>query len=337
MQAHAVVFPRAHTVEFRSVTCPDPGPDDVVVETAYSWISNGTEGSYLRGERIAGDTAFRPGDALPFPVVAGYQKTGQVTWVGDHVKDLQIGETVFAATSRVDGMFHATGGHVSPSVGTRDQIWKLPAQPDPLAFAGMVLTQVGYNCGTRPRMQPGDAVVVMGDGLVGHWAAQTLSLRGARVVMVGRHPDRLAQFRTSPTHYRVHERSKGFPAALADLRLPPLQVVVDTVGSVPGLQQLQPFMARGGQIVSAGFYGTADAWSLQELRNQELSLHAVAGWTRSRMNQTRKLIGSGQLQTLPLITHRFPVQEAAAAWALIQSKTKPCLGVVLDWTSVAHA
>ena len=271
------------------------------------------------------------------PWSRGYQKIGTVAWTGDHIRDLQVGETVFAATGRVDDMFHAAGGQVSPSVSARDQIWKLPDRPLPLAFAGMVLTQVGYNCGTRPRMRPGDAAVVIGDGLVGHWAAQTLSLRGARVVMVGRHADRLAKFPAGPTHYRLHEHNAEFPRELADLHLPPLQVVVDTVGTVRHLQQLQPFMARGGQIVSAGFYGTDDLWSLQELRDQELSLHAVAGWTRPRMDETLRLIANGQLQTLPLITHHFPVQEAASAWNLIQAKAEPCLGVILDWTSMPHA
>ncbi len=337
MQAQAVVFPSARQVEFRTVTCPDPGPGDVVVEVTHSWISNGTEGSYLRGERIAGDTAFRQGDPVPFPVVAGYQKIGSVIWVGDRIRDLQIGETVFAATGRVNGMFHAAGGQVSPSVTSRDQIWKLPAQPQPLAFAGMVLTQVGYNCGARPQLQPGDTAVVIGDGLVGHWAAQTLSLRGAQIVMVGRHADRLAKFPSGPTHYHIDEHSKNYLEDLSDLKLQPLQVVVDTVGTTAHLQQLQPFMARGGQIVSAGFYGTDDLWSLQDLRNQELSLHSVSGWSRPRMNETLKLIASGQLWTLSLITHHFPVQEAAAAWALIQSKAEPCLGVILDWTSIPYA
>ncbi len=71
-----------------------------------TWISNGAE-AYLRGEYIAGDTAFRAEDPLPFPVVAG-----------DYIRDLQVGETVFAATGRVNGT---------------------------------ILTQIGYNCGIRPK------------------------------------------------------------------------------------------------------------------------------------------------------------------------------------------
>ena len=78
MNAEAVVFCAPNVVEFQQVTCPDPGPGDAVVRVIHSWISNGTEGSFLRGERIAGDTAYRPGDPLPFPMVAGYQKIGVV-------------------------------------------------------------------------------------------------------------------------------------------------------------------------------------------------------------------------------------------------------------------
>ena len=71
MQADAVVFTAPNTVEFSTVTAPDPGPNNIAVRITHSWISNGTEGSFLRGERIEGDTAYRKGDPWPFPIVAG--------------------------------------------------------------------------------------------------------------------------------------------------------------------------------------------------------------------------------------------------------------------------
>lgn len=331
MQAQAVVFPERNRVEFTTVDCPDPGPDDVVVEVMHSWISNGTEGSYLRGERIAGDTAFRPGHAHPFPVVAGYQKVGRVTWTGVHIRDIDVGEIVFAATGKVHGMFHAQGGQVSPSVTPRAGIWKLPTGPAPLAFAGMVLAQVGYNCGTRALTWPGACALVLGDGLVGQWAAQTLSLQGVRVLLLGRHDDRLARFPEAPTHYTRHEQQDDWYSDLATLFPGGLDIVVDTAGALAHVLQVLPLIARGGQIVSAGFYGTDDLMSLQELRQHEISLHSVAGWTRPRMDRTRHLIATGQLQTLPLITHHFPVAAAVEAWSLIQAKSEPVLGVILDW------
>ena len=51
----------------------------------------------------------------------------------------------------------------------------------------------------------------------------------------------------------------------------------------------------------------------------------------SRAFATLTLIAAGHLQTLPLITHHFPVAQAADAWRLIAQKTEPVLGVILDW------
>ena len=67
MKASAAVATAPNHVEFRTVEVPDPGDEDVVVRVRHSWISNGTEGSFIRGERIAGDTPRRASDPLPFP------------------------------------------------------------------------------------------------------------------------------------------------------------------------------------------------------------------------------------------------------------------------------
>lgn len=334
MRASAVVFTGPNQVSFQEIECPEPGPGDVVVELHHSWISNGTEGSFLRGERLSGDEAWRPGDPMPFPMVAGYQKVGRVLQVGAAVKDLAPGDRVFASMSKVCGMFdNRFAGHVSPSVCERGAVIKLPAGCDPLACSGLVLTQVGYNCGTRPAVAPGELAVVIGDGLVGQWAAQTLAQRGARVVLVGRHEDRLARFRRyGLTMAGGHDF--GF-AAVQALAGGPVQVVVETVGQVAALHTYRPTMARGGQMVIAGFYRPSGdvnlQTSLQAFRNHELSFHLVSGATAARLEATLQWIVAGKLNTLDLLTHRFPVERAAEAWALIEGKREPVLGVVLDW------
>ena len=91
MKANAVVFTARNEVVYQEGDCPDPGADDIVVELTHSWISNGTEGSFLRGERIAGDTPYQDGDPDPFPIVAGYQKVGTVMSVGPEVDGFEVG------------------------------------------------------------------------------------------------------------------------------------------------------------------------------------------------------------------------------------------------------
>jgi 3-hydroxyethyl bacteriochlorophyllide a dehydrogenase len=328
MKSNAVVFKDRNQVVFESVESPDPGPDQVVVNVTHSWISNGTEGSYLRGERIEGDTPWRPGDPHPFPVIAGYQKVGVVDWVGSDVDGFSKGDSVFVSVSAVTEMFEPRGGHISPSVSGAGAVIKLPPGLDPVAYSGLVLTQVGFNCGDRPRLEPGDVAVVVGDGLVGQWAAQMLASRGAKTLLIGRHPDRLEKFKSGETLLE----SGGAWVDVVKTRFPDgVQVGVDTVGSLGVMGQLESLMKRFGHLVSAGFYGPDDRLPLQPPRYKELSIDLVSGATRQRLEQTMELVDQGKLDTLSLITHRFPVEQAARAWELIESKREPVLGVILEW------
>lgn len=336
MKASAVVFTAPNQVEFRAVECPEPGAQDVVIEVWHSWISNGTEGSFLRGERTAGDTTWRPGDPSPFPLIAGYQKVGRVTYVGPEVTGLAVGDWVFAVMSQVLGMFDRHAGHVSPSVCHQRFVHRLPAGVDPVAYSGLVLTQVGYNCGTRPRLVGGQVAVVVGDGLVGQWTGQALKARGARVIMTGRHESRLAAFRSGGWGEAVRVPAGSGVAEIKQLGAGPVYVLVDTIGDTRLYDDYLPLMAHGGTVVSAGFYGTEDRIELQRYRFRELAFDLAAGITRERLDETMEWIRAGKLVTLPLITHRFPVAQAADAWRLIETKREHVLGVVLDWPAAGN-
>jgi 3-hydroxyethyl bacteriochlorophyllide a dehydrogenase len=333
VKAKAVVFEAENQVDFQEIQVPDPTPEHVVIRTRFSWISNGTERSYLFGERSNGETSFQPGDLPVFPLVPGYQKTGTVESVGSEVEGLRPGDWVFVAGSLVNYGIASTGGHVSPAVAAIDAIWKLPDGVDPIAASGLVLTQVGYNCGTRPPVDRGNVGVVVGDGLVGHWAAQTLAWQGAEVIMLGRHEFRLGrlgiegattinQNATNPIdalRRRFSDASDG------------IDILVDTVGDIQTVNDCLPLMASGGHIATAGFYGTEGMIDIQKLRYGEQTLHSPSGWKRERMDQTLKLIASGDLETNSLISHRFPARKAAAAWDLILNRREEFLGVVLEW------
>lgn len=334
MKSHAAVFTGPNAVCFQAIECPEPGPEDLVIELHHSWISNGTEGSFLRGERLSGDVAWRPGDPAPFPMVAGYQKVGRVLQVGADVQGFARGDWVFASMSKVLGMFdNQFAGHVSPSVCHQGAVQRLPEGANPLAFSGLVLTQVGFNCGSRSAIAPGQTAVVMGDGLVGQWAGQTLAQRGAKVVMIGRHRERLRRFEPYGLT-RLGGQDHGV-AAVQALGLGPVQVLVETVGDATVLQRYLPLMARGGHMVIAGFYRPSGEVNLQEslqaFRNHEISFDLASGATRARLEETMAWVADGRLDTLGLLTHRLPVEDAALAWQLIATQRDSVLGVVLDW------
>ncbi|HSV72962.1 MAG TPA: zinc-binding dehydrogenase [Chthonomonadales bacterium] len=331
MRARAAVALEPRRVELRDVDVPEPTADDAVVRVTHSWISNGTEGSFVRGERIAGDTPRSETDPLPFPHVPGYQKVGLVEACGANVRHVKPGDTVFATVSSVAGMFYSFGGHVSPAVTHGSQIWRLPEGLDPVAASGLVLTQVGYNVGTCAPVGEGDAAVVIGDGMVGHWSAQTLQRRGARVMMLGKHEERLSLLALMAGDRAVNVTRRAPVDAVRAWAPDGVALVADTVGTVPLLEALIPTMRHHGHISSAGFYGHEGRIDIQKLRERELSLHAPSGWSHERMDATLDWLARGALATLHLITHRFPIEQVGEAFDLILKRREPVLGVVLDW------
>ena len=331
MQAQAAVAIEPGRVAFETVSVPDPGADDVVVRVRHSWISNGTEGSFVRGERIGGDTPRQPSDPMPFPHVPGYQKVGIVESIGENVTHVQPGDVVFATVSKVEEMFYNFAGHVSPAVTHKSQVWKLPPEVAPDAASGLVLTQVGYNVGMRAPIEPGDKVVVIGDGMVGQWAAQTFQHRGAAVCLLGKHDDRLARFVCLDGDTTVNVTQQEPLEAVSAWAGRSVHVVADTVGSIDGMERLHPAMRRDSHLVSAGFYGSNGLLDVQKLRDREMTLHAPAGWTAARIEATLGLLAQGVLSTLPLVTHRFPASRCAEAFGLILARRDSVLGVILDW------
>jgi threonine dehydrogenase-like Zn-dependent dehydrogenase len=223
------------------------------------------------------------------------------------------------------------GGHVSPAVTPIESIWKIPKGVDPIAVSGLVLVQVGYNCATRPPVQKGDVAVVIGDGLVGHWATQMLAHRGTKVILVGRHDSRLQRLKVANS-ITINEVREDSVSKVRGLISPEgVAVLVDTIGSVPMIKSFHPLMRRNGHIVSAGFCGTGGLIDIQMLRMGELTLHCPSGWDRDRMDRTLDLIIGGVIDTMSLITHHFPAREAETAWDLILNRKEDFLGVILEW------
>ena len=331
MTTTAIVFEAANQVRVREVALPEPKTDEAVVRTTWSWISNGTEGSFLRGERADGETPSSPERPAPFPIVAGYQRVGVVEWAGPDSGVVE-GQRVFATVTRLEGLATSHGGQVLRGPVQAQQLYPLPDEgPPEEAYAGLVLTQVGYNCGARPEVEDGDAAIVIGDGMVGHWSAQTLRQRGAKVAMLGRHATRMQKLEGGAGGLTVNGRDDGWLEAVRSWAAGSLGVIIDTVGTVPDVEALFPLLRKYGSIASAGYLGERGRIDIQMLRKREAALYAPSGWTRPRMETTLEWVRSGKLDTLGLVTDRLPATDAGEAWRRIREQRETTLGVLLDW------
>jgi len=329
--ALAIVNVAPNRVELQQVGVPDPRPNDVVVITKHSMISNGTERSVLAGERGYGRAEGDPSDS-PFPQVGGYQKVGMVEAVGRDVRGLAEGDWVFATLGRTNLREFPMAGHVGISVTHRNEVLKLPRGLDPIAASGLVTTQVGYNHGSRPPVSEGTRAIVVGDGLVGLWSAETLQARGAAVLLIGRHDERLRAFEERGDSRVANAHNENVDLVAAQFAPGGAAVVIDTMTTTDALRQSLRFLAHDGHIVAGGYYIQGhNLIDYMPLTAREATLYTPGGWTRTRLERTLEWIAEGRLRVPDKISHRWPIARAVEAFELLVHKSEPFLAMVIDW------
>ena len=337
MKTPAVLFTGKNQVEFGEVEVPDPGPNDVMIRTTHSWISNGTEMSFLIKDRWDGITPWRAGLPEPFPIVPGYQRVGVIESLGDEVEGFEVGQTVFSTIAATVGTHLGFGGHLHRGPSNAAEVYPLPEGDDPVQYSGLVLTQVGYNSASRPPVEGEPFAMVIGDGMVGQWAAQTLQARGAKVAMIGMMDFRLNLFNKREGDLVLSARDPKWLVEVAEWAGGEFDIVVDTVGNDVNFDtniKLVPMMRWGGHFVMTGHMGHKFFMDLREFIYRECTIHCPCAWTRQRMETTRDWIHEGKLKTLPLITDRMNARDVGEAWDKIRSSMDTTLGIVLDWDNI---
>ena len=326
MQTNAVVFARAEDVEIRTIEMPPPGPGQVQIRTHVSTISAGTEGWALRDLFTWAPT--------PFPCVPGYQRVGTIVAVGPDVADWQVGDRVMATNGQWEGpVAPFWGSHVACANTPVEQLFRIPSGAGDLDASTTVVAQVGYNAASRAVIEPGDWVVVYGDGLIGQSAAQAIRARGAKAILVGHRAERLALGAAHSADAAVNSHEQDVVAAVrSHTGSETVPVVLDTVQSENAQRQYVPLLETGrGQIVYSGFTPGKTWADMGLLQQRELTTHFVSGWTRERMDATLGLMAEGKMSLRPLITHHVPYARGPEMYRMILEKSPSLLGATLDW------
>ena len=106
--------------------------------------------------------------------------------------------------------------------------------------------------------------------------------------------------------------------------------IYDASGRGDLLDELIGRIARGGEIVLAGFYAEPLSFAFPPAFMREARLRVAAEWTPRDLAATRELVESGALSLSGLITHERPAGRAAEAYATAFSDPA-CLKMIIDW------
>jgi threonine dehydrogenase-like Zn-dependent dehydrogenase len=182
----------------------------------------------------------------------------------------------------------------------------------------------GYHAmaGTRP--EPGDTVLVIGDGAVGLMACHAARLFGpASIVLAGHHGDRLdLGHRLGATHSVEGEGAdmRALLAELTDGRGP--DVVVASVCH-PDVMRTACEVARpGGRIGWVGmevlFEFPEVPWDVAWFKN--LTLTGGVCPARRYIHRLWPLLEQGRIEPSPVFTHTVGLEEVPAAYAAMAAR-----------------
>jgi NADPH:quinone reductase-like Zn-dependent oxidoreductase len=232
--AHAFWLRSPGHGEIRSAVLREPGPDEVLIRTACSGVSRGTETLVFRGAVPAGQQTtmrapFQEGD-LPGPVKYGYLNVGTVE---QGPPDLR-GRTVFCLYP------HQTAYVVPASAVT---VVPEDVPPARAVLAGTVETAINALWDAAPRL--GDRVTVVGAGMVGCCVARLLSAFPAtQVTLVDVDATRAEVAAALGVDFAL-------PADAADGR----DLVVHTSATSAGLQRSLELLAPERSVIDLSWYG----------------------------------------------------------------------------------
>lgn len=225
MHTRALLFTAPHQVSLSETTIPVPGPGEVLIETAYSCVSPGTELRCLAGQQV---------NSPPYPFIPGYALAGHIRQAGPGVS-LAAGTAVFASGTLHAGHARLWGGHCGHIVTTADKVVPVPGGVDLAAAATAKLAAIAYHGIRLARAMPHETVAILGLGAIGRFSAQLHALGGARVIAADLSPARRASAESAGL--ATVDPGSNLPAAFARCCPEGADVVVDATGAPAVLGQ----------------------------------------------------------------------------------------------------
>jgi 2-desacetyl-2-hydroxyethyl bacteriochlorophyllide A dehydrogenase len=333
MKAPAVVFAGPGRVEIREMTVAEPGPGQVGVRTAFSGVSQGTERWALTGRY--GQFTENPGGC--YPCSPGYQASGVIEAVGPGVTGLREGDPVFLAGTRFLDPAHNYPGpcmasHAGYLVAPQAEVTPVPPGADMAAAALYHMAGVSRHGVRLTKVQPGGLVAVLGLGMIGQMSAQAARRAGGTVIATDLIPLRLAAAAKYSADTVVDANSGRLEDAVREQAPDGADVVIDTTGDHRVFDRCLGLIRREGRITLQGYYPDPISIDFHRTHLQRPTVTFPCGWDDEDNAELAEDMATGGVLIEPLITHRVPFEDAAAAYELVLEHPERSLGMVLAWS-----
>jgi 2-desacetyl-2-hydroxyethyl bacteriochlorophyllide A dehydrogenase len=333
-EMRAVVVERPGAAALRRVPRPEPGPGEVLVRVGAAGIC-GSDVEVLEGRR--------PARYVRYPIIPGHEWAGTVAAVGPGVENVEEGAAVVAEGLRAcgdcarcregrtnlcdadyaeTGFTHA-GAFADFLCVPAHLVHRLPPGTDLPAAALLEPAACVAQGLLEADLRPGVTAAVVGSGTLGLIAVALLGRYSpARLALVGTRPTRLELGRTMGATETWNVRDGQRPE-------PGFDLVFEATGTVDGARTAVELARRGGTVVLEGISGEPGGIDSDTVVLGHLRVQGVFGASRNAWRWVTDLFAAGLLDTEPLVSHSFPLEEHVAAFAASTDRDGNALKVQL--------
>ncbi len=313
LETTAVLLKGPQDLDLETLTLKAPVAGDLVVDITHSGISTGTEKLFWSGQ-------MPPFPGMGYPLVPGYEAAGEVV-EADPSTGFKPGDHVFVPGANCyDGAFGLFGGAAARVVTAADRVTRIDAG---LGAEGALLALAATARHAMAGLNKAVPDLIVGHGVLGRLLARLTVAAGAPAPTVWEiDPSR----RTGAVGYQVIDPKDDTRRDYTS--------VYDASGSVEAISDMIGVIAKGGEIVLAGFYTGAISFAFPPAFMKEARFRVAAEWTRDDLHATRALVESGTLSLNGLITHTSPASDASRAYTQAFTDAD-CLKMILNWKDAA--
>src|SRR6188474_567195 len=305
----ALVFEEPRSAAVRELDVPSIAADEVLVRSRNVGICH-SDFELYEGRYII---------PITYPIIPGHEWSGEIAEVGQDVTSLKTGDRVVGECVVNGGNDHfgfsISGANAEYFVAKASWLHQIP---DELSFAQGAFVEpfsVAYSATVAAGgIDASDEVAVIGGGPIGLLCAMAAATMGASVTLVEPQAHRRALGLEIGAREALDPTASSLAAQAAEAtRGRGFDVVIEAAGVPAAMASALPIAGFGARVVFVGIdVGGSAPVEIGLVQSKALQVKGIIGsaglWPR-----TIRFMATSGLDPTPLLTARFPLEDAPAA------------------------
>ena len=334
----AVYINHPGETEIREVPMPVRKPGEALLKLLYGGICGSDLGSYR------GTFAY-----FDYPRIPGHEISAEILEIDENPYGLKKGMIVTCnpyfncgnCYSCQRGIFNACMDNQTLGCqrdGAFSEFFTMPLERiydgkglSPKVLAAIEPFCISYHGVQRANIQPGDRVLVMGAGTIGVLAACAAKMAGGQVYLCDIAPSKLRYamdtFGFSGTILNDH------PGALQEAAGQGFDVCIEAVGLPSTFQACIDAAAFGGKVVLIGIGKQNLDFNFTMIQKKELNIFGSRNALKKDFVELIDLVKAGTVDLEKIITHVYPAENIAEAFAQFDQNAAQMLKVMVDFSA----